>query len=174
MNQVVEVDGKLYGGVNTTVTSPGGPDRVGIAFFTVDAANGGNRHLFAHIDRQGYLAVNGENVLYPSIGLNADGNGAMSFTLSGPDFFPSAAFVRFGQDGPHGAIHIVGAGVGPEDGFTGYAAFNGTGVARWGDYSAATADSSGNIWVAAEYIPGGSRSIFANWGSFFSRLNVGG
>ena len=37
MNQVVDVDGVLYGGVNTTVTSATGPSRVGIAFFVVTA-----------------------------------------------------------------------------------------------------------------------------------------
>ncbi len=173
MNQVVAADGQLFSGVNTTVTSAGGPDRIGIAFFVVGAKND-RGHLAATIDRQGYLAVNGENVLFPSIGVTAAGRGAMSFSLSGPDFFPSAAFVRFDQRGPVGQIHLVGAGTAPEDGFSGYAAFGGNGVARWGDYSAAVADGAGHVWLAAEYIPGGTRSIFANWGTFFSRLSVGG
>lgn len=138
MNQVVDVSGVLYGGVNTTVTSATGPARVGIAYFAV-AAVGTPGHLLAHILHQGYVAVDGENVLFPSIAVNRSGRGAMSFTLSGPDFFPSAAYVRFASSRAVGSIHIAGAGAGPEDGFTGYKAFQGNGAARWGDYSAAVA-----------------------------------
>jgi hypothetical protein len=173
MNQVVLADGQLLGGVNTTVTSPGGPNRIGIAFFAVSADNHSGR-LAAAINRQGYVAVNGENVMFPSIGVTSAGRGAMSITLSGPGFFPSAAFVRFDEHGPAGPIHLAGAGTAPEDGASGYAAFGGNGVARWGDYSAAVADGAGHVWLAGEYIPGGTRSIFANWGTFFSRLQVGG
>jgi hypothetical protein len=81
----------------------------------------------------------------------------------------------------------VGGGVGPDDGFSGYAAYGGGGVGRWGDYTAAVADEHGNIWVAAEYIGqtctfeefaldttcGGTRSLLANWGTFISRLRSG-
>src|SRR6266487_1793802 len=77
MNQVVDVNGVLYGGVNTTVTSAAGPPRVGIAYFTVGAI-GTPGHLFAHILRQGYVAVDGANVLFPSIPVNRSGRGAMS------------------------------------------------------------------------------------------------
>ena len=82
------------------------------------------------------MAVNGENVLFPSIAVNRFGVGAMAFTLSGPDFFPSAAYVRFALGRAVGSIHISGPGALPEDGFTGYAAEGSPtpGVARWGDY----------------------------------------
>src|SRR5262249_28094897 len=83
MNQVVELGGVLVGGVNTTVTSATGPPRVGIAYFTVGAV-GTPAGTFAHILHQGYVAVNGENVLFPSIAVNRFGVGAMAFTLSGP------------------------------------------------------------------------------------------
>jgi hypothetical protein len=138
MNQVVNVGGVLYGGVNTTVRSSHGAPDVGIAYFAVGAF-GTPGFLSAHILNQGYVAVDGENVLFPSIAVNRFGVGAMAFTLSGPDFFPSAAYVRFAFGRTFGAIHISGAGVLPEDGFSGYAAFGSPtpGVARWGDYSAA-------------------------------------
>ena len=87
MNQVVDVGSVLYGGVNTTVTSATGPARVGVAYFAVGAI-GTPGGVFAHILHQGYVAVDGENVLFPSIAVNRFGIGAMSFTLSGPDFFP--------------------------------------------------------------------------------------
>src|SRR6202035_2178393 len=114
--------GVLYGGVNTTVTSSHGAAEVGIAFFVVGAF-GTPGFLSAHILNQGYVAVDGENVLFPSIAVNRFGVGAMAFTLSGPDFFPSAAYVRFAFGRTVGAIHISGAGAGPEDGFSGYAFF---------------------------------------------------
>ena len=70
-----------------------------------------------------------------------------------------------------GAIHISGAGVLPEDGFTGYKAFNAPvpGVARWGDYSAAVS-ADGAIWMGNEFIPGTPRTVNANWGTFITRL----
>ncbi|HYM50596.1 MAG TPA: hypothetical protein VET65_08480 [Candidatus Limnocylindrales bacterium] len=184
MNQVTFANGKLYGALNTVITAPGQPDRVGIAYFVVDARadenqnrggdwNEGQAGLSARVARQGYVAVAGENVLFPSIGVNAGGNGAMVFTLSGPDYYPSAAYVRFGADGPRGPIHITAAGVLPDDGFTGYAAYGGNGIARWGDYSAAVADRDGSIWMAAEWIPG-PRTLLANWGTSIAHLSSEG
>jgi hypothetical protein len=170
MNQVVNVGGVLYGGVNTTVFSSHGAAEVGIAYFVVGAF-GTPGFLSAHILTQGYVAVDGENVLFPSIAVNKSGVGAMAFTLSGPDFFPSAAYVRFAFGAPVGAIHISGAGTGPEDGFTGYKAFGAPtpGVARWGDYSAAVS-ADGAIWMGNEFIPGTPRTVNANWGTFLTRL----
>jgi len=170
MNQVVDLNGVLLGGVNTTVTSATGPPRVGIAYFAVGAA-GTPFGVVARILNQGYVAVNGENVLFPSIAVNRFGVGAMAFTLSGPDFFPSAAYVRFAFGRTVGPIHISGPGVLPEDGFTGYAAFQSPtpGVARWGDYSAAVF-ADGAIWMGNEFIPGTPRTVNANWGTFLSRL----
>jgi hypothetical protein len=170
MNQVVDAGGVLYGGVNTTVTSATGPNRVGIAYFVVGAV-GTPGGVFARILRQGYVAVDGENVLFPSIAVDERGIGAMAFTLSGPDFFPSAAYVRFNFGRPVGAIQISGAGVLPEDGFSGYAAEGSPtpGVARWGDYSAAVA-ADGAIWMGNEFIPGTPRTVLANWGTFLTRL----
>jgi hypothetical protein len=171
MNQVVDIGGILFGGVNTAVASPSGPPRVGIAFFVVGAL-GTKAGVFAQILHQGYVAVNGENVLFPSIGVNRFGVGAMAFTLSGPDFFPSAAFVRFAFGRPVGPVQVSGPGALPEDGFTGYkAVFNSPtpGVARWGDYSAAVF-ADGAIWMGNEFIPNTPRTVNANWGTFLSRL----
>ena len=170
MNQVVNVNGILYGGVNTTVTPAVGRPRVGIAFFVVGAV-GTPDSLSSHILNQGYVAVAGQNVLFPSIAVNADGVGAMAFTLSGPRFFPSAAYVGFAFGQPVGPIHISGAGVLPEDGFSGYKAFGSPtpGVARWGDYSVAVA-ADGAIWMGNEFISGTPRTVNANWGTFITRL----
>ena len=93
----------------------------------------------------------------------------MVFTLVGPDYFPSAAFTRLSEGGTS-SVRIAGAGVEPDDGFTGYAGVVGvSGPARWGDYSAAAADGE-NIWLATEYIPGGTRTTLANWGTFITKV----
>jgi hypothetical protein len=123
--------------------------------------------------------------LFPSIAVGKNGQAVMTFTLSGPDYYPSAAYAQIGDEA--GSVHVIGAGAGPDDGFTGYAAYGGNGIARWGDYSAAVADEFGNIWMAAEYIGqqctlatftvdttcGGTRSLLANWGTFIGRVPTG-
>lgn len=171
MSQVIDVNGILYGAVDT-VTSASGPPRVGIAYFVVGAI-GTPGTLRANILNQGYVAVDNENVLYPSIAVNDLGVGTMNFTLSGPDFFPSAAYVKFAFGQPIGDIHVAGAGVLPEDGFSGYNAFGSLtpGIARWGDYSAAVF-ADGSIWMANEFIPGTPRTVDANWGTFITRLKL--
>jgi hypothetical protein len=190
MNQVVFANGLLWGGVNTIVQAEQGAARVGAAYFLVQPG-WKEGHLIASVARQGYVALDGESVLFPSIGVNAEGRGVIGFSISGPDFFPSAAYALI--DAAHGAgkVHIGGAGVGPEDGFTGYnsptvVGFPGNGTARWGDYSAAVAAPDGSIWLANEYIAqtctdaqfnanttcGGTRTSLANWATFVSHVDV--
>ena len=62
------------------------------------------------------------------------------------------------------------AGNEPEDGFSGYPEFNGNGVARWGDYSAAAIDADGVTWMATEYTPDIARTVNANWCTYIIRL----
>ena len=176
MNQVVYANGKLWGGVNTALQSTtGGPARSGIAYFVVEPSlNDGE--LRAEMVNQGYVTVAGNSTLFPSIGVNAEGNGAIAFSVVGPDYFPSAAYVKINSDGElRGPIVISGAGTGPDDGFTQYPAASGSPgtVGRWGDYSAAVATSDGSIWMAAEYIPNRPRTLFANWGTFVYHITAG-
>ncbi len=169
MNQVVYAHGLLYAGVNTVVQSSDGSQNVGIAYFIVNPSIQGQQ-VGASMVKDGYVSVDKENVLFPSIGVNANGQGAMTFTLSGPDYYPSAAYALI--DATHGAgdVHVSGAGAVPDDGFTGYAAYGGNGAGRWGDYTAAVADADGSIWMAAEYIPGGPRTLLANWGTYITHV----
>ncbi|MEO7019192.1 MAG: hypothetical protein ABI234_03475 [Ktedonobacteraceae bacterium] len=168
MNQVVFGGGALWSGVNTIVQKPGEAARTGIAFFAV-VPYWHEGQLRAILVKNGYVAVDGENVLFPSIGVNVFGEGVMSFTLSGPGFFPSAAYMPISLF--HGGdVHIASMGTGPEDGFTCVAADH---LCRWGDYSAAVASPDGeHIWLATEYIPGTTRTVLANWGTFISSVNV--
>ena len=170
MNQVVYAGGLLYSGVNTIVQNGSNAARVGIAFFVVKpwVSSG---VLNASMAGQGYVSAGGQNVLFPSIGVTTTGKAVMSFTLVGPNYFPSAAYSWIDVSHGAGPIHIAGAGQLPDDGFSGYAAFGGAGVGRWGDYTAAVADGN-NIWFAAEYIPNAPRTLFANWGTFISEVRA--
>ncbi len=168
MNQVVWAAGRLWGAVNTVVKTPNGPTRIGIAYFVVTPSVSSGQ-VNGIIAQQGYVAVNQQSVMFPSVGVNAAGGAVMTFTLVGPDYYPSAAYTVLGASGA-GDVHVLGAGAGPEDGFTGYTAFGGSRTARWGDYSAAVADESGTIWTAVEYIPGGARTVNANWGTFVGHV----
>jgi hypothetical protein len=157
----------------------GGAEQQGIAWFGVEPRFDGP-NLTGRVVRQGYVAVAGADVLFPSIGLDDEGNGVIAFSLSGAQYFPSAAYVDMvnGRDLPF--VHVAGAGKDPEDGFSGYVAFGGAGVARWGDYSAAVADGN-RVWFAAEYIPKACssttstttppcRTVNADWGTFVSTV----
>lgn len=168
MQQAVFAAGSLWGSLGTVVQPPNGPARAGIAWFIVTPAWNGNA-LTAQMTRQGYLAADQQSVAYPSIGVNAAGKGVMTFTLSGSNYFPTAAFTTIDAIHGTGAIQIAAAGTFPEDGFTGYGAFGGR-VSRWGDYTAAVADIDGSIWIAGEYIPNAPRSVLANWGTFIARV----
>lgn len=168
MQQVVFADGSLWSSLNTVVKSQNGPVRVGAAWFIV-TPSWGSGTLSAAVTKQGYVVANQENVAFPSIGVNAAGKAVMTFTLVGPDYYPSAAFAKIDKFNGAGAIQIAAPGAAPDDGFSGYGAYGGR-VARWGDYSAAVADADGSIWLGVEFIPRGARTLLANWGTFVSRV----
>ena len=84
----------------------------------------------------------------------------MVFTLSGPDFFASAAYARMSEDGhSFGRIKVAALGSGAYD----------PNATRWGDYSFAIVDPSGeSIWLATEYMPPLARQTvdgLRNWGT---------
>lgn len=166
MNQVVFAQGRLWAGLNTALFAAG-KLQAGSAFFAVEPSLAAGK-LTAKVAYQGYVAVDGQNVIFPSIGVNGAGDAVLVSTLTGPAYYPSVAYVRLNR--PNYNVRLAGKGVLPEDGFTGYPAYGGSGAARWGDYSAAVSDEHGNLWFAGEYIPGGSRTLLANWGTFVGEL----
>jgi hypothetical protein len=163
MQEVKFADGLLWGNVNTVVKNANGNVNVGIAWFAVDPSISAGA-VDGAIAHQGYVAVNRANALYGAIAANNDGDVAMGFTLSGTEYYPSAAWVNL-TGGTASAVHVSAAGQLPEDGFTGYVVEGGDGTARWGDYHAATADEAGRLWMSVEYIPDAPRTLFANWGT---------
>ena len=81
--------------------------------------------MTATVTAQGYVRVGNQNLIYPVIAVNPSGDGYMAFALSGPKYYPSAAYMTFTPAGPSGNVMIAAPGVAPEDGFTCYAAFVG-------------------------------------------------
>ncbi|MEP7333229.1 MAG: hypothetical protein ABI692_14195 [Terracoccus sp.] len=184
MQQVTYVNGRLYGALDTAA-KVGGATKAGIAWYVIRPQSS-RAGVNARLLNQGQLSLAGNNLIYPAIGLNTKGQGVMAFTIVGKDYYPSAGYSNF--DGRTGAstIYLAAAGLGPQDGFTGYKAFGspaGTTRPRWGDYGATAVDGS-NVWIASEYIGqsctlaqyratpfgscDGTRVALANWGTRIS------
>jgi hypothetical protein len=157
--------GRLYVTLATLAIDEDENRVVGAAYFVVSPAFRGNL-LAASALRQGYVVVRNNNVLRPAIAVDAQGRGAIVFTLMGPGYYPSAAFIPFAAFSPGSAVRVAGFGAAPEDGFTGY---DYNTFARWGDYSCAVVGTDGSIWMATEYIPNAPRTEYANWGTYLIR-----
>ncbi len=156
--------------------------RTGVAWFVVrpDASTSG---LDASLEGNGYLAVQGANLTYPSIVVGPTGAGAIGATLTGPNNFPSAAVAQFAPGQTPSSVQITGQGVGPNDGFTGTG--EGGYDPRWGDYPAATVEPNGTMWFANEYVAsrctvaefnvdttcGYNRSFYANWSTHITGIS---
>jgi len=165
LSQVMYLNGALWTAVGTASTTDGSPVRDAVAWFVLNVSNGTGGPT-ASVAAQGYIAgPDSSHLIYPAMAVNASGEAAMVFTLTGPQFFPSAAFWKFGTR----TIHMMAEGKAPQDGFSAYL----FGRPRWGDYSAAAVGQDGTIWMATEMIPGGVRKRSANWGTFIGRTHSG-
>jgi len=171
-------DGKLWTVIQTRVGNGPGA-RAGLLYLAVKPRMSSSGGLAGSVAFQGYVAVNNAHVHRGDIAATADGRSvAIVASLSGKDYFPSAVYGRVdptkGSNGVD-ALHIYGEGAGPEDGFTCYKAFVGSGVTRgcrWGDYSEINVGTDGNFYMEAEYITPRLRTLFANWGTAIARLPV--
>jgi hypothetical protein len=161
MQQVQFVGGELWGELNTALTLPGDPTQLSAnAWFKIHPRVHDHQITGADITRQGYVASAGNFLSYPAIQASPNGSVAMVFTLSGPTFFPSAAYARMSEDGDSfGRIKVAALGSGTYD----------PNATRWGDYSFAVVDPNGeSIWLATEYIPPLARQTvdgLRNWGT---------
>lgn len=163
IQEVTYTGGKLYAEADTAFSGAGD----GAAWFVIKPTFTGTA-LSATMAHQGYVRVAGTNsLIYPDIAVNAHGDGYLVFSLSGPRYYPSAAYQAFTPSGPTGPVRIAAAGADPEDSFTCYAAFVGPfyGGCRWGDYSMGVAMGT-RVYLATEMIPNSSRDYLTNWGTF--------
>jgi len=158
--------GSLYLTLATGVNDQNGNWVVGGAYIVLSPTFRGGV-LAAKVLNQGYLLLNNNHLLRPEIAVNAQGVGAIAVTLAGVNWYPSAALIPFaGPVSTPTTLQVAAAGTLPEDGFTGYVAEGGDGVARWGDYNSAIAASDGSIWMAVQYIGTYPRTLNANWNTF--------
>ena len=171
--------GMLMGALGTIVTVNGADDLAGIALFAFNTKE-------LSVVNQSYLAVDNNNIIYPSVALLPSSGflplrGAMCFTLVGPDYFPSAGYIRISNTfNASGQVHVASAGLGPEDGFAEYPPFSSP---SWGDYGRALTDGN-YVWMASEYIGqtctesvylvdescGNTRTAFGNWATRVSKF----
>ena len=115
----------------------------------------------------------GNNVNYPAIAVNGSGRGVMAFTLVGNDYFPSAGYTSLDAKIGAGDIHVAAAGVGPQDGFTGYYPFSARRVRQLGHTSHSirlpgarqtreTHRGEGNTSIALLFLAGCSEGAWRN------------
>jgi hypothetical protein len=188
MQQVSYANGKLWGALDTGIVFSDDPSQTvlaGIAYFSLNPDS-------LKVFQDGYVALEGNNVTYPALAVTESGRGAIGFTVLGPDHFPSAGYTSLDAKVGAGDIHIISAGLGPQDGFSGYRGLANPVRPRWGDYGAAATDGN-SIWLASESIEqtctfadflvnsstspfgtcNGTRGALGNWGTRISRLSVG-
>lgn len=189
--------GVLWSTVATALKGNGGSDygeenqfapdpvnqKVGILYFGL-APSWQEGTLSATVQQQGYLGVNGANLLYPSFAMADGTTGFIGATLVGPRRYPSAAYIEVTLGSQPTTVRVAAGGVGPDDGFTG--TFEGGFRPRWGDYGYAVPGDAGSVWFAAEYIAqqcsfdtfladstcGFTRSFFANWSTRVGQLQA--
>jgi hypothetical protein len=150
-------DGLLWFSLGTAV-EVAGHDLAGVMYGAIEPFFKRGK-LKSRVQMQEYLAVQGNNVIMPAVGLDANGRGYLAFTLVGPDHFPSAAVAKISLGHPAPKVSVVEPGLGPQDGFSGY--WIGGPTPRWGDYFYTAVDEQGNVWAAVEYIA--QTCTFAEW-----------
>jgi hypothetical protein len=184
MTQVTYANGKLWGAIDTAVTV-GGATKAGIAWYVINPLVNANG-VSGSVVNQGTLALPGNNLIDPVLGVTSSGKGVIGFTVAGRDYYPSAGYATLDAKSGAGAIQIAATGVGPEDGFAGYSFF-GDNWPRWGDYGAAAVDGE-TVWLAAQYIAnsgtvaeyqadrhlGGTRASWTNWDNRITPVSTSG
>ena len=160
MQQVQFINGHLWAALTSALSIQNDPAaRDGVAWFDVDAAAG-------KVSTQGYIASQGNYLIYPAILRTTAGTTAITFTLTSATINPGAAYVvRPSTSSRFGVIHIAASGFGPHLSFSDTLPVDGR--PRWGDYSAAVLDPNGSdVWLATEYIPSpANQDPFDNWGT---------
>lgn len=168
MHQVIYSNGMLWGAASTVMNVVGqsATPTVGVAWWTVRA----NPMMGASIYSQGYIGVKNSFLWFPAMAVSSTVRGVVAMTFSGPDRYPSTAYAQIDPMMGASSVRVAAAGTAPADGFTAYAPYTRNGTERWGDYSAAATDESGNVWFATEMIGKDAldpyRGAFINWGTW--------
>jgi hypothetical protein len=175
-------NGKLWAVLGTAVEVRG-QQRTGVGWFILNSSVNSSG-VSASIRKQGILALAGESLSYPTMGVTTSGRGIIGFTRVGENLYPSYGYASIDDVAGVGPVHMIREGQSTQDGFTEYPPIGGN-RPRWGDYGAAAVDGR-NVWLAGQYIEqpectleefiatnfecGGYRTIFANWSTRVTRL----
>jgi hypothetical protein len=181
MQQVSFANGKLWASWGTGLTFDNGETvQAGLTYVVFEPTT-------STVFQNAYIGLPGNNLTYGALGVTRSGRGVVTFTLVGPDFFPSGAYTSIDAKVGAGDIHVAAPGAGPQDGFSGYRPFSTR--PRWGDYGAAAVDGD-TIWIASEYIAqtctfadynssgtsfgtcGGTRAPLGNWSTSITTLST--
>eukprot|EP00798_Chlamydomonas_sp_ICE-L_P002836 gene2836-4943_t len=143
------------------------------------------------LETVGLLGFIGQHTLNPVVAVNSEGEGAVAFTLVGPEYFPSYAYVSI-SDSTFGNTTIALEGKSPQDGYTQYTFSDDPARPRWGAYGAAACDEHGDVYFAGEFIAarpctqqefnsitdivrcGGTRTIDTNWATGIIKAGLNG
>jgi hypothetical protein len=172
MQETEYINGELVGALNTGLTIPGDTStRSGVAWFVVHPSlSGSTVGSKTHVARQGYVAVQGEYLLYPHINMTGSGAMAVTFGLGGPRTYLSAGYAVASSGRTFRQVHLAGPGTAPDNGFTGAEQYGG--VARWGDYSnGQIIPGTNKVWLATQYIPNNG-GVYTNWGNRIFELRL--
>ena len=90
MLQAAYANGKVWGALGTAV-DVGGATKAGVAYYVVDPTD-------SSLVKQGTLAVAGNNISFPALGVTAAGKAVMALTLAGRDYFRRPDPVRGVRD----------------------------------------------------------------------------
>jgi hypothetical protein len=173
MQQTQFINGAIWGELTTALTVPRDSTvRAAAAWFNVKPALAEEELASAAMTRQGYVAVRGNDVIYPALQADQSGNAAMVVTISGAQRFPSAAYALMGSGrSAFGPVTVAAAGTGPY--FVRPKQFG-----RWGDYSWAQLDpATDTFWLAAEYVPplaSQTTDHVRNWGTEVLQVKISG
>jgi hypothetical protein len=175
-------NGKLWA-VLGTAAEVAGQQRAGVGWFILNASVSGSG-VSASIRKQGILAVEGESLAYPTVGVTTSGRGIIGFTRVGENLFPSYGYASIDDIIGVGLVHMIREGQSTQDGFTEYPPIGGN-RPRWGDYGAAAVDGR-NVYLAGQYIEQppctladyvatgftcfGFRTSLANWSTRVTKL----
>ena len=171
-------NGKLWA-VLGTAAEVEGEQRAGVAWFVLNPSVNASG-VKATIRKQGILALAGESLPYPTIGVTSSGRGVIGFTRVGENLFPSYGYASIDDVAGVGPVHMAREGQSPQDGFTEYGS-----RPRWGDYGAAAVDGA-TVYLAGQYIEQppctvdqfiatsfscfGYRTQLANWSTRVNKL----
>lgn len=170
MQQTQFINGSIWGELGSAINI-GGEDaqRASAAWFQVEPVLRKGVLAGAAMQRQGYVAMPGNYVLYPALAVTPNGTAAMVMTLTGAKRFPSAAYATLAPEAAAFGPIVVAA-----PGTTNYD----PNAERWGDYSWAVMDPAGaSVWMATEYIPAKASQTpdgRRNWGTRVLDVSTGG